>query len=86
MTEHFTLASGPMSNARLELTYAEDGMLEHDCPRCGRRARQRFYGPCAACYDELATTMSAEPTNKQPERAAFEPKMNVTPNFVATKD
>ena len=54
------------------------------CPRCGAPLDQPFYGPCPTCrsalrqqYDGLA---------RHVEAAEYEPKMNVTPNAVATKD
>jgi hypothetical protein len=58
-----------------------------ECPRCHREARVRFYGPCDSCRQELVARFGGDGGNSGPvERAAFEPKMNVTPNFVATKD
>lgn len=55
-----------------------------DCPRCGTTATARFWGPCDACRDELRATVSG--VAHEVEAQAFEPKMNVTPNAVATKD
>lgn len=66
--------------------HTEDGQLEHACPRCGQPARQRFYGPCAACYEQLGATMRRQGSDEVVAPAAYEPKMNVTPNFIATKD
>ncbi len=54
------------------------------CPRCARPVRQRFYGPCDECRAELRRTGRAEA--RIVEVAEYEPKMNVTPNAVATKD
>jgi len=64
-------------------------MLEADtveivCPRCGSTAQERFYGPCAACRDDLRSTMGTD--GRVVEVEAYEPKMNVTPNQIATKD
>jgi hypothetical protein len=42
------------------------------CPRCGNEVTERFYGPCEDC--------------RVGAPARYEPKMNVVPNFVATKD
>jgi hypothetical protein len=59
------------------------------CPRCGagEGTAARFYGPCEACRSELrvkfAAGAEAGPTST---REAYEPKSNVTPNFVATKE
>jgi hypothetical protein len=47
-------------------------------------ANERFYGPCATCRDALRTMFSA--TKRDVEVADYEPKMNVTPNAVATKE
>ena len=54
------------------------------CPRCGVEAEERFYGPCGSCRDELRARLGGEA--RQVEVAAYEPKMNVVPNQVATKD
>lgn len=58
--------------------------ISFDCPRCGRAAAERFYGPCGDCRAHLVTTMGG--TARQVEVAAYEPKMNVTPNQVASKE
>jgi hypothetical protein len=44
----------------------------------------RFYGPCDSCRDELVATLGGE--QREVEVEAYVPKMNVTPNAVATKD
>jgi hypothetical protein len=54
------------------------------CPRCGGVATGRFYGPCDDCRDELRATLGTEARHVEVE--AYEPKMNVTPNAVATKE
>ncbi len=58
--------------------------LRFDCPRCDRESDERLYGPCERCRDELRTLFSraARPV----VAPAYEPKVNVTPNAVATKD
>lgn len=60
--------------------------LELECPRCGTAVEQDFYGPCVACVVELRATMGTAPLARAAVAAAYEPKMNVTPNFIATKD
>jgi hypothetical protein len=45
---------------------------------------QAFYGPCADCRSELRGRYAAEA--RAVDVAAYEPKMNVTPNAVALKD
>ncbi len=59
-------------------------LLAFDCPRCGAGVTDRFYGPCEACRDVLRTTMGGE--ESEVVVAAYEPKMNVVPNQIATKD
>ncbi len=54
------------------------------CPRCGTTVSEDYYGPCASCRGELAATFASE--GREVEAAAYEPKMNVTPNAVALKD
>ena len=59
--------------------------LSFACPRCARDASEPFYGPCADCRDELRATFAGE-ARTDVEVAAYEPKMNVTPNAVALKE
>lgn len=54
------------------------------CPRCGAEVVQRFHGPCEACRNELRLQVTGQA--RDVEAAAYEPKVNVTPNAVATKD
>jgi hypothetical protein len=58
--------------------------IEMDCIRCRARSLMRFYGLCTTCRDELYTKFAAE--GRTLEVGEYEPKMNVTPNAVATKD
>jgi hypothetical protein len=58
--------------------------VELTCPRCGRDVEERYYGPCAACREELRAAFQREA--RVVEVAEYEPKINVTPNAVATKD
>lgn len=57
---------------------------DEPCPRCGGASDQVFYGPCPACREALRTRYGGEA--RQVDVGAYEPKMNVTPNAVATKD
>jgi hypothetical protein len=59
-------------------------LLSFTCPRCGAGADDRFYGPCEDCRTVLRRDMAGEA--RVVEDAAYEPKMNVTPNAVALKD
>lgn len=58
--------------------------LSITCPRCRRPATERFYGPCDSCRAELRAAVRGE--QRDVEAPAYEPKMNVVPNQVATKD
>ena len=58
--------------------------LQFACPRCAAEVAEPFYGPCASCRSELVATLGG--AAREVEVAAYEPKMNVTPNAVATKD
>ena len=59
-------------------------LLSVTCPRCGSAVEQRFYGPCAGCTAELYAKFAGEARSVETEE--YVPKMNVTPNAVATKD
>ncbi|MBW8825090.1 MAG: hypothetical protein JF603_01895 [Acidobacteria bacterium] len=59
-------------------------MLDFDCPRCHRPVSEELYGPCAPCRDELRSTMQR--AARSMAAADYEPKMNVVPNQVATKE
>ena len=67
-----------------ETTSADAESLDFTCPRCGATFRDRFYGPCAACRNQLRATVGG-PAHEVAV-ADYEPKMNVTPNAVALKD
>jgi hypothetical protein len=54
------------------------------CPRCGTQVTETWYGPCDPCRGELRATLGGE--QRDIEAADYVPKMNVTPNAVATKD
>lgn len=54
------------------------------CPRCGGLLDTADYGPCPGCITELRATQQREA--EVVEAVVYEPKMNVTPNAVATKD
>ena len=58
--------------------------LTFACPRCHSDVTENHYGPCAACRTDLRATIRAAAHTV--EVADYEPKMNVTPNAVATKD
>lgn len=59
--------------------------MEFYCPRCNSEVDQDFYAPCEdVCVPELRLTVRAEARSVEDED--YEPKMNVAPNAVATKD
>ena len=59
-------------------------LLDFACPRCGLSVHEEFYGPCATCVDELRARVRLDKTDV--EVADYVPKMNVTPNAVASKE
>jgi hypothetical protein len=60
------------------------GELSFTCPRCGDAAVDDYYGPCPTCRQALRASMGS--VARAVEQADYEPKMNVTPNAVASKD
>ncbi len=54
------------------------------CPRCNDEVTEVWYGPCASCRGALRSSLGG--VQRAVESADYEPKMNVTPNAVATKD
>jgi hypothetical protein len=72
-----------------DATTAEDsvevtGPLAFTCPRCRLDVEEAFYGPCSSCRTTLRATLGGEA--RDVEDVAYEPKMNVTPNAVASKE
>jgi hypothetical protein len=63
---------------------AAAGDLDFDCPRCQRAASEPFYGPCNECRAELRDKFIG--VERIVEVAAYEPKMNVVPNQIASKE
>jgi len=61
-----------------------DGELAFSCPRCASEVTAAYYGPCDTCRATLRATVDA--TARDIEAAEYEPRMNVTPNAVATKE
>ena len=58
--------------------------LSFTCPRCGAAANAAFYGPCPTCRDALRASLGGP--GREAVAADYEPKMNVTPNAVASKE
>ena len=61
-----------------------DADLDFTCPRCTQAVRERVYGPCRACRDQLRATVAGVVRDLVVEE--YTPKMNVTPNAVASKE
>lgn len=59
-------------------------LLSFTCPRCNKDVEERFYGPCGSCVGELRATQQKD--RKDVADEAFEPKMNVVPNAIASKE
>ncbi|MET0921095.1 MAG: hypothetical protein ABWY77_07845 [Acidimicrobiia bacterium] len=57
--------------------------IDMECMRCHRSEPMRFYGVCTSCRHELRAVFDRDA--RDIEVAAYEPKMNVTPNAVALK-
>ena len=71
-----------MASMQAALKNAEP--IELTCPRCGAEVTERFYGPCASCRTALRSEQGVDARSVETE--AYEPKMNVTPNAVASKE
>ena len=54
------------------------------CPRCDTEVNEEFYGPCSECRAGLRAAHLGE--KRDVDVADYEPKMNVTPNAVASKE
>ena len=63
---------------------APDGPLHFDCPRCREATAATYWGPCESCRTAMADASRRD--GRDVEIGAYEPKMNVVPNQVATKD
>lgn len=63
---------------------AEGELLSFTCPRCRLDVTEELYGPCGSCRTTLRVVVGGEA--RDVETADYVPKMNVTPNAVATKD
>ncbi len=58
----------------------------HACPRCGNAlVEEEYYGVCTSCAQSLRTTFAGV-ARDDVAASAYEPKMNVTPNAVASKE
>ena len=78
------MASMSTSDAADPVDPAEGELLGFTCPRCRLEATEAFYGPCESCRTTLRSALGGEA--REVEEQDYVPKMNVTPNAVATKD
>lgn len=62
----------------------EGKQLVFTCPRCRLEVAEDLYGPCSSCRTTLRAVIGGEA--REVEEADYVPKMNVTPNAIATKD
>jgi hypothetical protein len=58
--------------------------LDFECPRCHLPASEFFYGPCNVCVGQMRASVGLD--QRVVEVADYVPKMNVTPNAVASKE
>lgn len=58
--------------------------LEFTCPRCASPTAATYYGPCGPYREALVAAFGG--AGREVEVAAYEPKVNVTPNAVALKE
>lgn len=68
----------------MSLTEPAPDTTSFTCPRCGSGVVEAYYGPCSTCRDQLRMTLGGEA--RDVAVADYVPKMNVTPNAVASKD
>lgn len=66
------------------MTVPDTPDIELQCPRCEQSVIERFYGPCESCRAEMRASQGTDQSTV--EAAEYEPKMNVTPNAVASKE
>ena len=58
--------------------------MDLECPRCHAAVQDEYYGPCKDCRAHLRANLGG--AAREIEAEDYVPKMNVTPNAVATKD
>ena len=53
------------------------------CPRCAGEVTEAYYGPCTDCRAQLRADQAGEARDVAVD---YVPKMNVTPNAIASKE
>lgn len=76
--------TGSRDPGYVPLTEPVPDTLDFTCPRCSQQRTEPWYGPCTTCRSELRTLIHGEAHEVVAQD--YVPKMNVTPNAVATKD
>ncbi len=71
-------------DGRVTLNVDDYELVETTCLRCGAATRMRFRGPCDACAEALHAKYTGEA--RAVDAHEYVPKMNVTPNAVASKE
>ncbi|QXC62095.1 hypothetical protein KSP35_04605 [Aquihabitans sp. G128] len=68
----------------MTLTEPAPDTQSYTCPRCQDDVVEAWYGPCSSCRAQLRADQGGEA--REIVQEDYVPKMNVTPNAVATKD
>ncbi len=76
--------SSDAASADLPPQPVDGELLSFTCPRCRLDVTEELYGPCSSCRTTLRVVVGGEA--RDVEAADYVPKMNVTPNAIATKD
>lgn len=79
-----TAVAAPVEDRILSADTPTPDTIGFVCPRCGQQTTDRNYGPCATCRSQLQARFVVE--ERDVEAPEYEPKMNVTPNAIATKE
>jgi hypothetical protein len=74
----------PDGTATLPPEPVGDDPMVFTCPRCRLEVTEQLYGPCSSCRTTLRAVIGV--AAREVDEVDYEPKMNVTPNAVATKD
>ena len=78
------MTSEETTTATLSASDPAPETVSFTCPRCGEAAEARFFGPCPTC--SAALQAKYQQSSQEVEAPEYEPKMNVTPNAIATKE
>ena len=77
--------NGASVGGDMETTQTLESSRSLPCPRCGGgREGEEYYGVCTSCAAALRSSLGGQ--QRDVAAAEYEPKMNVTPNAVASKE